>query len=100
MRVRIPTHLRTFLFLAPFSLLLVVSRLLGIDDNLMANPSHGKLDGSIYNLFLILAGWVGVAGYLFHAAIHAGDSKAWLFVKIAVFTAACVAVAMAIRLDS
>lgn len=84
---RIPIHVRTFLFLAPFFAMLVAHELLGLDDNLLAAPSPGTRDGAAFNLVMVLALWAGSLGYLVHALKHGSASSVWLLVKIAALAA-------------
>ena len=84
MVVRVPTHARTFLFLAPFFGMLIVHRLLGLADNLLAAPEAGKPDGAMYNLIMVLVLWAGILGFFIHTILHANDSTAWVIVKLAV----------------
>ena len=83
----IPTHARTFLFLAPFAVMLVVHRMLGLADNLLAAPEVGKPDGAVYNLVMVLALWAGILGFFIHTTLHANESKAWVIAKLAVLVA-------------
>jgi hypothetical protein len=83
-RRRFPTHLRTFLFLAPFFAMLVVHRALGLADNLLAAPEPGKPDGAVYNLIMVMVLWAGLLGFFVHTALHARESPGWAFAKLAV----------------
>jgi hypothetical protein len=87
MLVRMPTHARTFLFLAPFVAMLIAHRALGLADNLLAAPEAGKPDGAMYNLIMVLVLWAGIIGFLIHTALHAQASTAWVIAKLAVLTA-------------
>jgi hypothetical protein len=87
MAFRIPTHVRTFLFLAPFAAMLVVHRVLGLSDNLMVAPEAGEPDGAIYNLIMVLVLWAGIIGFLIHATLHASESTRWVVAKFAVLAA-------------
>ena len=86
MLARIPTHARTFRFLAPFAAMLIIHRLLGLADNLLAAPEAGKPDGAIYNLVMVVVLWVGIAGYFVHTVRHAHENTAWVAAKLAVLT--------------
>ncbi len=78
----IPIHLRTFLFLAPFGVMLLIQQLLNIDDNLMVLPRPGTRDGQSYNLVMAFIFWTGVIGFTVHTAIHANTASRWVAIKL------------------
>lgn len=92
MFVRIPTHARTLLLLAPFVAMLIVHRVLGLADNFLAAPDAGKPDSAIYNLVMVLALGGGVIGFFIHMTWHANESTAWVVAKLAVLAAIFAAV--------
>lgn len=87
MFVRIPTHARTFLFLVPFIAMLIIHRMLGLDDNLLAAPKAGKPDGATYNLAMVPVLWAGIIGVFIHTTLHAKESTAWVIAKVVVLAA-------------
>lgn len=84
MKVRVPVHARTFLFLAPFVVMLIVHRALGLADNLLVPPEAGEPNAALYNLVMALVLWGGIAGFWFHTIWHASESTVWVVAKAAV----------------
>jgi hypothetical protein len=90
---QLPLHLRTFLFLLPFVLMLAGQRLLHLDDNLLAAPRPGWRDGSAYNLVMVFVFWVGIVGFFVHSLRHANKSTGWLAFKLSVLAGVVAGIA-------
>lgn len=67
--------------------MLAIGRGLGVDNNLLAAPRPGKLDGSTYNLVVVLVFWAGILGYYIHMTSHAAESASWAILKLIVLLA-------------
>ncbi len=90
---QISLHLRTFLFLLPFAVMLIGQRLLHLDDNLLAAPRPGWRDGAVYNLVMVGGFWVGIVGYFVHTLRHASKSRGWLALKLVALVGMFVGIA-------
>ena len=59
-------HWITPLAFAPFAVMLLIHRLLGLSDAMLAGPAPGETFWPLYNIAMVLVFYVGVAGYLAH----------------------------------
>jgi hypothetical protein len=81
-------HWITPLAFAPFALMLVVHRSLGLSDAMLVAPGPGEPFWPLFNVALILVFYLGVAGYLAHTFWLSDRGWLWVAVK-------CVALAIA-----
>ena len=81
-------HWITPLALVPFGLMLVVHRSLGLSDAALAAPKPGEPYWPLFNFGMILAFYLGVAGYLAHTIWLADRGRVWVVGKCVLLAAA------------
>ncbi len=64
--------------------MLAIHRYLGLSDAMMVAPAPGQPHSLLYNMFMILAFYLGVGGFILHVVLIAERTPAWVLGKLAV----------------
>ena len=67
--------------------MLAIHRYIGLSDAMMVAPAPGQPHSLLYNMFLILAFYFGLGGYVLHVVLVAERSPAWIVGKFALLAA-------------
>ena len=76
-------HWITPLAFAPFALMLLVHRLLGLSDAMLGAPLPGNTFWPLYNIAMVVVFYGGVAGYLAHTFWMSDRGWGWVVLKCA-----------------
>ncbi len=76
------SHWIGFLFLVPFIVMLAIHDALGLSDAFLLAKTQLDRDSQTFNLVMVLAFYLGLAGYLTHALAFSARSKLWLAGKL------------------
>jgi hypothetical protein len=90
-------HWITPLAFMPFALMLIVHRLLGLSDAMLAAPNPGQPYWPIYNIAMVMVFYLGIAGYLAHTFWLSARGWNWVLVKCSVLVIAWIGMVVALE---